>query len=150
YESAFLRAGLILDLNDQASAAARVRESEVTEALVAALDDLAVAAQDERRRAWCLGVARLADPNPMGWRARLCDSEVWADRSALIAVAQDAPLDELPLSLMVAVSERLQDLGGAEDAIRLLKHVDRSQPGDFGVHLRLGFALISQQKQGAA
>ncbi len=150
YETAFLKAGLIVGLDDQAGAAARVRESEVTEALVAALDDWAVATQDERRRAWCLGVARLADPNPTGWRARLCDSEVWADRSALAAAAQGAPLDELPLSLTVAVSERLQDLGGAEDAIRLLKHVDRAHPGDFGVNFRLGFALISQQNPGEA
>jgi tetratricopeptide (TPR) repeat protein len=150
YGTAFQRAGLVLGSNDPAGAAARVRESEVTEALLAALDDWAVATQDEQRRAWCLGVARLADPNPMGWRARLCDPEVWADRSALMAVAQGAPMDELPLSLMVAVSERLQDLGGAEDAIHLLKHVDQSHPGDFGVNFRLGFALISQQNPGAA
>ena len=150
YEAAFLKAGLIVGLDDQAGAAARVRESEVAEVLVAALDDWAVATQDELRRAWCLGVARFAAPDPTGWRARLCDSEVWADHSALAAAAQGAPLDELPLSLMVAVSERLQDLGGAEDAIRLLKHVDRAHPGDFGVNFRLGFALISQQNPGEA
>jgi len=145
YEEAFLKAGLIVGMDDQASAAARIRESEMTGALVAALDDWAVATQDERRRAWCVGVARLADPDPTGWRARLCDPEVWADRSALASAVQGAPIDELPLSLMVAVSERLQDLDGGDDAIRLLKHADRAHPGDFGVNFRLGFALITKQ-----
>ena len=67
-------AGLIVDVDDLAGAAARVRESAVAEAIVVALDDWAVATQDERRRAWCLGVARLAAPDPTGWRARLLRS----------------------------------------------------------------------------
>jgi serine/threonine-protein kinase len=145
YEAALARAGLIVDKDDLAGAAASIGETGMADALVAALDDWAVATQDERRRAWCLGVARLADPDPTEWRARLCDPVLWADPSALADSVRDAPIDGLPLSLAVAVSERLQDLGGGDDAISLLKQVDRAHPGDFGVNFRLGFALITKQ-----
>lgn len=146
YKAAFLGAGLIVDIDNQAGAAALIRESEITKALVSALDDWAVATQDERRRTWCLEVARLAAPDPTGWRARLLDPEVWANPPALASTLRAAPIDQLPPLLLVAVSERLQDLGDADNAIDFLKRVDLKRPGDFGVNVRLGQALIGKQR----
>ncbi len=150
YEAAFLDAGLIVDIDDRAGAAERVLESEMTESIVAGLDDWAVVTQEERRRAWCLGVAQLVEPDPTGWRERLRDPEVWADRSALAAMVRDPPIDELPLILLVVVAQRLQELGGVDEAIELLKRVDRERPGNFGVNFRLGYASIAKHQPGEA
>ncbi|MFO0873633.1 MAG: tetratricopeptide repeat protein [Phycisphaerales bacterium] len=150
YVAALQGAGLIVDLDEQPLAAARIRESETAGAIVAALDDWAVATQDERRRAWCLDVARLVDREPSGWQARLRDPDAWADRSALADAARGASVDVLSPPLLVAVAERLQDLDGGDEALGLLKLADRRHPGDFGVNFRLGFALIAQGKPGEA
>jgi len=58
------------------------------------------------------------------------------------SAASAAPIHLLPVPLLAAVAERLQDLGG--DAVKFLKRADRDRPGDFGVKFRLGFALISK------
>jgi serine/threonine-protein kinase len=150
YEKVFRGAGLLVGMDEQANAAERVRESAIAEALVAALDDWAVATQDEQRRAWCLGVARLADSGSTEWRARLRDSEAWADASALASIMHGAPINELPSSLLVAVAERIQDIGNVDDAIRFLKQVDREHPGDFGVNFRLAFALMNRRNYAEA
>ncbi len=144
YSAAFLGAGLFVSTDDQAASAARIGELGMTEALVAALDDWAVATQDEARRAWCLGVANLVDESSSKENERLRDPRVWADRAALTDAIADAPLHEVSLPLLVAATERLQDLGGGADAIRFLKLIDRRHPSDFGVHVRLAFALVHQ------
>jgi protein O-GlcNAc transferase len=69
---------------------------------------------------------------------------VWSERAALTDALGNAPLNEMSLPLLVAATERLQDLGGGADAIRFLKFIDRRYPSDFGVHVRLAFALVHQ------
>ena len=158
YEAAFREAGgggsggLNIVSDDSTSAAARVGSSGMAQTLVAGLDDWAVATQDDTRRAWCLGVARQADEDPTGWRARLRDPKAWADRKALAALATSAPINTLPLPLLLAVGERLQDLVGREggEAVDFLKRIDREHPGDPGVNFRLGYALMHRQNPAEA
>lgn len=150
YEEAFRGAGLFVGMEDQAIAAARVRESAIADALVAALDDWAVATQDEQRRAWCLGVAQLADSSAPAWKSGFRDLKTWGDASSLASVMRGAPIGELPSSLLVAVAERIQDIGSVDDAIRFLKQVDREHPGDFGVNFRLAFALMTKRNYAEA
>ncbi|MCL4222491.1 MAG: tetratricopeptide repeat protein [Phycisphaerales bacterium] len=144
YNAAFLAAGLLVGVDDQASAAARIKEFGMTQTVVAALEDWAVATRDETRRTWCLGVAGIVDKSSTKVYERLRDPRVWADRAALTDVLGSVPLEEVPLPLIVAATERLQDLGGGADAVRFLKLVDRQHPSDFGVHIRLAFALVHQ------
>jgi len=152
YDAAFRDAGLTVGADDPSRAAAQVRSSGMAEALVAGLDDWAVATSEDTRRAWCLSVARRADEEPSGWRARLRDPNAWVDRTTLAEVASAAPIDTLPLPLLVAVGERLQDLVGKEggEAIDFLKRIDRERPGDPGVNFRLGYALMNLQRPAEA
>lgn len=146
YETAFR--GSNLDVNDSAKdVAEQIKNSPLRSTLVEALDDWAVCAIEPRRRAWCLQVAQQLDPGPDGWCSRLRDSDAWEDRAALADLVAAAPIEWLPVPLLVAVAERLQDLNG--DAVEFLKRVDREHPGDFGVNFRLGFALMTQQRNPA-
>jgi len=142
YEAAFRDSNL--DVNDAARVVAgRIKQSPLRPTLVEALDDWAVCAIESRRRAWALEVVQLVDPGPDGWRNRLRDPNAWEDPAALADLAAAAPIELLPVPLLVAVAERLQDLDA--DAVEFLKHVDREHPGDFGVNFRLGFALMTQR-----
>lgn len=146
YEAAFRDSNLGVD-DSPKDVAERIRASLLRSTLVEALDDWAVCAIDTRR-AWCLKVAQELDPGPDGWGHRLRDPNAWQDHAALAELAAAAPLDLLPVPLLVAVAERLQDLGG--DAIEFLKRLDREHPGDFGVNFRLGFALMTKQRPAEA
>ncbi len=103
YESAFREAGFGAIGEDPAGMAARVAASAVREPLVAALDDWAVGAADESRRAWVLEVTRKAEPDV--WRGRARDPAAWADRTALAALAQTAAVPGQPAALLVALGE---------------------------------------------
>lgn len=143
YEAAFRDSDL--GVSDPAKdVAERINRSPLRAIFVEALDDWAVCAMQPHRRSWCLEVAQRADPGPDGWCARLRDQNAWQDPVALAVVAAAAPIETLPVSLLVAVAQRLQDLGG--DAVGFLQRVDRERPGDFGVNFRLGFALMTQQR----
>jgi tetratricopeptide (TPR) repeat protein/tRNA A-37 threonylcarbamoyl transferase component Bud32 len=147
YEQAFRDRGLGKVNDDPEGVAARVKASGVHRALIAALDDWAVCATDKHRQAWCLNVARLADPDPEGWRNRVRDPQEWQDRSALAELAGTAPIAGQSMHLLVAVGERLQDLGG--DATKFLKRVQREHPGDFWANFRLGNAVVKQDPKDA-
>ena len=111
YESAFREAGFGAigdDLGGCGGDGSRPRPC--AEPLVAALDDWAICAADERRRAWVLGVAQKADPD--AWRGRARDPAAWADRTALAELAHTAPMAGQPAPFLVALGERLHDLGG--------------------------------------
>ena len=117
--------------------AARVSDSPVRKALVAALDDWASCTADPRRRAWLLEVARLADPDP--WRDRARDATVWEDRAKLTELTDAAPVKGQPLTLLLAVGEQLQLAGG--DARPFLWRVQLQHPNDFWANRALGDAL---------
>lgn len=142
YEAAFRDWNL--DVNEPANDVAKqIKNSPLRTTLVEALDDWAVCAIEPRRRAWCLEVGQQVDPGPDGWCGRLRDTNAWQNHAALAEIAAAAPLELLPVPLLVAVAEQLQDLGG--DAVEFLKRVDRELPGDFGVNFRMGFALMCKQ-----
>ena len=143
YEAAFHVSKIAVVNDDPIEVAARVRASGVHRALVAALDDWAVCATDKRRQAWCLDIARLADPDPESWRNRVRDPKAWQNKSALTDLAENAPIAGPSMHLLVAVAERLQDLGG--DATKFLKRVQAKYPGDFWANFRLGNALVKRE-----
>jgi serine/threonine-protein kinase len=111
----------------------------VHEALVAALDDWAVSVTDKARRSWLLEVARLADPDPEGWRNRARDPQAWEDETALAKLAETAPVSAPAVQLLLAVGERWHANGG--DAGVFLRRVQREHPADFWVNFTLANAL---------
>jgi serine/threonine-protein kinase len=142
YAAVFRQAGLGEVGDDEAAAAARVRASGVAGPLVAALDDWALVAEDPESRAWLLGVARRAAPDP--WGDRFHDPAVWQDRQALRALADEAlrddgaKLGELSPQVLAAVGSLL---GGGAEAVPLLRAAQRRYPNDFWLSLTLGNAL---------
>jgi serine/threonine-protein kinase len=142
YETAFRDAGLGEVHDDPAKVAARVRESAVREALVAALDDWAASVTDKDRRRWLLEIARQADPDPEGWRDRARDPQAWDDAAALADLAQTAPVTGPAVQLMLAVGERWHANGGYQ--IVYLRRIQREHPADFWVNFTLANALKYQ------
>jgi serine/threonine-protein kinase len=137
YAEAFRGQGLGEPPNDPEAAAARVLASRWSAHLVAALDDWAVCAAGPARQDWVLAVARQADPDP--WRDRVRDPAVWGDARALAELARAAPLEEQPVSLLLALGERLTACG--EDGASFLRRVREQHPEDFWANFTLALAL---------
>jgi tetratricopeptide (TPR) repeat protein len=137
YAEAFRDQGLGEPSNNPEAAAARVRASRWAARSVAALDDWAVCATDPARQDWLLEVARRADPDP--WRDRVRDPAVWRDGKALAELARAGPPAEQPLSLLLALGERLSATG--EDGVGFLRRVREQHPEDFWANLTLALEL---------
>jgi eukaryotic-like serine/threonine-protein kinase len=140
YAKAFAEAGLARPSDPPSRVAAGVRASAVHLALMAALDDWAVCAHGRERRDWLLAVARAADPDPEGWRDRIRSPASWEDAAALVELTRGVPLSGQPVSLLLALAERLGTAGG--DMPAFLKRIQSAYPADFFVNLVLGDALL--------
>jgi serine/threonine-protein kinase len=140
YAEAFRQEGLGTPDDPPARVAAAVRVSAVRGALVAALDDWANCIADKAERDWLLEVARLADPDPEGWRERILDPKTWDDPGALAKLARTVPVEGRSVSLLLALGERLT--AARRDATALLKRVQRENPANFWANLVLGNALL--------
>jgi serine/threonine-protein kinase len=151
---AFREAGLGEVGEDPDAVAARVRASEISGPLVAALDDWAFVAgmtPDRKTAEWALAVARRADPDP--WRDRFRDLAVWRDRKALQALADEAlreqgdQLDTLSPRLLAALGSLMFNFGA--DPVPLLRAAQRRYPNDFWLNLELSRALGMKQDEEA-
>ncbi|AMV31502.1 Serine/threonine-protein kinase PknB [Pirellula sp. SH-Sr6A] len=118
--------------------AQRVRQSTVSFALIAALDDWA-ACSDATTRDWILQVSRRADPDP--WRDEVRDQSKWADIEHLKSLAESAELSKQPIALLVAMGTRWRRLGG--DPKEYLQRVHRSYPDDFWLNFELAHQHFS-------
>jgi serine/threonine-protein kinase len=137
YEAGFRDAALGVMADRPNVVAARLAASAARQQLVAALDDWAVCASDRHRRAWILSVARGADPD--AWRDRVRDPAIWDDPGAISEVARSASTADQPVPVLIALGERLHDLGG--DGSALLMKVHGTHPDDFWVALTLARVL---------
>ncbi len=135
YAAAFGEAGLGAPGDDPDAVAGRVAGSAVREALVAALDDWALAAPDGRR-AWVLEVARRADPDP--GRDGLRDPAAWGDEQELADRALKAHPEKVTPGLAAAVGRRLHRAGRGEEFLRAAQF---HRPGDFWLNVALGNVL---------
>jgi serine/threonine-protein kinase len=146
YTAAFREAGLGSFGDDSLNVSMRIKNSNVKAALVAALDDWAVCVKEAPRHDWLLRVARDADEDPTGWRDRAREPAICNDRAALMQLAEDSFRAKPPVRLLVALGERLQELGA--DATPFLRKVQREHPGDFWANFMLGDALRKNAKPG--
>ena len=144
YSDVLVKARLGSVHEDPGTVAARVRASPVRQAVIAALDDWAVCAPDQTRRAWVLEVAREADPDP--WRDRVRDLAIWQDHAKLVELAKAAPIANQSAPLLVGLGERLQVKHDDTEAITFLQRVQQQYPGDFYANLTLANALTTAGK----
>jgi eukaryotic-like serine/threonine-protein kinase len=140
YDEVFRGAGLGQFGDDPEAAAARVRGSDIRVALAAALDHWSAVTRDPGRRRWVLTVARLADPDPTGWRARARDPAVRENPTALAEVIDTATVADQPPQLLLALDKHLKP--DSPERLTFLRGVQRAHPGDFWANLTLGDALL--------
>ena len=124
--------------------AQRVRDSTVSFALIAALDDWAACA-DAATRSWILEVSRRADPDP--WRDAVRDQGKWADVEHLKTLSESTELQKQPIALLVAMGTRWRRLGG--DPKQYLQRVHRSYPDDFWLNFELAHLYFSEDPASA-
>src|SRR5262249_44217667 len=115
---------------------------DIRAALVAALDHWSVVTRDPGHRRWVLTVARLADPDPMGWRARARDPDVRENPAALAEVIDIALVADQPPQLLLALDKHLKP--DSPDRLPFLRRVQRAHPGDFWANLTLGDTLMAR------
>jgi tetratricopeptide (TPR) repeat protein len=138
YAVEFRAAGLGEVGSDAATAAAWVRNSPVHKALLAALYDWGSHASGRQRRAWLLGVARLADP----WWDGVRDPAAWKDAAVLARRVQGEPAAQQSPQLLLMVGMRLR--GKEREA--LLKWAWEGHPEDLWLNFELANALKEGKK----
>jgi serine/threonine-protein kinase len=143
YARAFAAARL--DTGDVEGTAAAVRESQVREPIVTALDLWALAAyreRDEALRVRLLHITRLADPDP-AWRDRFRDPAAWGDGRKLVQLADDAAAAPAPPAAhqLAIVSLCLHEADPRKDGLLLLVEARRRRPRDRWLTWELGAAL---------
>ncbi len=139
YRAAFGAAKLGSVDEPAAVVAARVAASAVRPSLVTALDDWAMCAGDETRRAWLLGTAQLADPGAPEWLQRLRDPAAWSDPEALAGLVVSAPATR-SVTLLVGLAERLRARG--KDSVAFLGKLLLRHPDDFWINYALADAVF--------
>jgi serine/threonine-protein kinase len=150
YERLFAREGLDIRQPDTARFASTIQSSPVRFALVAALDHWVWLASylKDPQLARLLELARAADPDP--WRDRFRDPAVWADRAALIRLANEVDVGRQSPTVLVALGRALRAKGA--DPTALFERALLFHPRDFWLHrhaatiakepgIRIGLAL---------
>ncbi len=143
YEEAFREAEIGQVGDDPGMVAARVRTSDIRDALAAALDHWSGLMKDPHRKEWALTVARKADPDSTGWRDRARDPVVRTDKTAMDDVIKQAPITDPLVPLFLSLHMDLD--GSSKERRPFLKRVQQAHPGDFWVNLALA-EVLSREK----
>jgi tetratricopeptide (TPR) repeat protein len=143
YATALNEAVLVREGEDKDVIAARVRNSAVRAAVLAAIQDWAAVTTDEPRREWLLAVACAADPDPD--RDRLRRPELWRDRAALARLAEEPVPKSLSPELAFALGRRAIS-ANVREPMALLVEVQKLHPQDFWLNVTTGWYLNRQKK----
>jgi hypothetical protein len=130
--------GLPLDV-----AAQRIRDSAIKAQLVAALQDWAWDNLRTSRPGWerLIEVARQAEPDE--WRDRLLEAFQRRDRKALVAMASDKRVADLPPGTALLLSLALDQVKERALATQVCLRVQQRHPGDLWLNGRIA-ALLGQ------
>jgi tetratricopeptide (TPR) repeat protein len=148
YEEAFHGAGLGQIHDDPKVVVDRVRASNIRNALMDALDHWSSCSMSPRLKDWVLAVARMADPDPTGWRVRARDPLIRADEAALVEVVKTAPVADQSVPLLLALDGQLKP--NSKERLPFLKRIQKAHPDDFWANLTLGEVLHQERQPGEA
>ena len=140
YEEAFREAGFDEVGSPPESLAAKIKASDIRNALLVAFDNWSFCARDPRRRRWASDVAQQAGGDTAGWRGRVRDPAIWKDEATLFKVIETAPFPEQSVALLLAI-ELHTDAPG-KPRVAFLKRLHERHPRDFWINLRLGMLLL--------
>jgi serine/threonine-protein kinase len=144
YAAAFRGYGIDVEALSVAEAARRVRASQVSEALLTALDHWAywTEAKDQPGTGKLLAVADAADDN--SWRRALLEVGLRGDRARLKALAEDPQGLREPPPVQALLGQFFQRIGLPEEAIVFLRRAQQQHPDDFWLNHDLGYALMEK------
>jgi tetratricopeptide (TPR) repeat protein len=133
YERFFSQQGLDVRELDTAKFASAIQSSPARFALIAALDNWALLANDINypQVARLLELTRAADPDH--WRDRFRDPAVWSDREALVQLANEVDVVKQSPTVLVSLGYWLGSRGVHSAA--LFQRALLSHPRDFWLHL---------------
>ena len=140
YADAFQQAGRGTFEDRPEVVAQAIQRSAINDALTDAVYDWAVCADNRSQREWLLRVAGQCKSHISDWREQVLTPEAWEDRDRLSALARTATVESEPVSLLLAVGERLWMLGG--DPGSFVRTVQSVHPADFWSNLMLGDTLL--------
>ena len=144
YTKAIREAGIGQFPDETKVVAARIRASNIQNALIAALDHWSSFTEDPLRKDWVLAVARLADPDPTGWRDRARDPAIRTNESTLIDVIESAPITDQSVPLFLTLAKQLNP--GSKARLPFLTQIQQAHPGDVWANLELGDVLKNENK----
>lgn len=148
YQRAFQEHGLADVPGNPRESAARIQGSRIRAVLVSALDTWAICVADEAaRRDGLLEAARLADPDPTGWRDRVRDAANWKVPETLAELVSTTPASGETVMLLLALAEHVVVTGG--DAVPFLERIQRQFPDDFWANFSLGMRLAEHDDASA-
>ncbi len=142
----FRDAGYDIRQGNLAEVAARIRQSPIRPALVAALDFWALAVDDQPLRARLLELGRAADPDP--WRDRFRQLNVWQDKDKLKTLAAQVDCAQQSPQLLAALGQSFRSAGG--DAAGLFRRALVHHPRDFWLYFELGLSSGNRAEQAGA
>jgi serine/threonine protein kinase/Tfp pilus assembly protein PilF len=140
YSAAFRDYGIDVVALDPRVPGEQIRTSSIARELTAALDHWA----DMRTRVFPAGdvswkrliaVARAADPDP--WRDRLRTALEQGDRLTPNKLAQEAPVDELPIATLELLLPQLDK----KHQLPVLRKAQRKHPDDHWINFKLAYGL---------
>jgi eukaryotic-like serine/threonine-protein kinase len=139
YAEVIETAGIGTVHDDPEVVAERIKKSNIRNALVAAFDYWSVSTPDLERRLWAMNVAGKADSEQSGWRRRARDPEVRYSPNGLRKLIATAPVDGVPVSLLLALEATLPI--NYDEHVAFLKRIQQANPGDCHANQRLGMVL---------
>ena len=143
YEMVFSAAGFGKPFDDARAVGNRIKESNIRDSLVDAMDDWC-SCVDRVRENWLRKVLFEADPDQKGWRGRMCDPNLAIDAAMAKELAEAAYESKASMSA-------LQSLGQIwagrtrEDGYAFLRRVQSEHPGNFWGNIFLGNMLHSRK-----
>jgi serine/threonine protein kinase/tetratricopeptide (TPR) repeat protein len=130
------------------AAAARVSNSRLRDALLAALENWSRVTPDaaERQRVQKVCQAALT---PDDFRTRWRAAALQGDTAALVKLSREAPVQRLPATTISNLAKNLTDVKEWVAAEQLLRAGLQRKPGDFWLNEELGLLLLKQPPQRA-
>jgi tetratricopeptide (TPR) repeat protein len=149
YRRAFRDYGLDLDELSEEGATGLIEGSAIKDRLAGALYDLAWGRRLAGLPDWerLVAIARRVDPDP--WRDRLTDAAQRRDRAALVAMAREPGVVQLPPASAVLLARALHQAGEAAAALQLCQRVQPRHPGDAWLNVVIATLLPASRKDEA-
>jgi serine/threonine-protein kinase len=148
YANLYREVGVGTEADPPDAAAQRVRDSNISEALIAGLHEWQYCLIDSRRKKWVIRTLAIADSDHGGFRDRSRDPAAWKDPQAMKRLIAECPVSQQSTEYLLWFAELITELGN--DAAPLLRKIQAAHPNDFWANYALGNALRKREQPAEA